>query len=117
RRRVARSYKGILLRLFSFSPPRLVAEPLAIPRPGPKNASQPRATVIPCRERTASPGVVVVSAGMSSPSPASNGEQLKVDEFLKALKRSGLLERAQLKAAVSAAPPQVRAKEADAAAL
>jgi serine/threonine protein kinase len=54
---------------------------------------------------------------MSSPSPTSNAEQPTVDEFLKHVLRSGVLDREQLKTALATAPSDVKAKESDAGAL
>ncbi len=49
---------------------------------------------------------------MSSPSPTPDSEQrTTVDDFLKTLSRSGLLDREQLKAALAAAPPELKARD------
>jgi serine/threonine protein kinase len=54
---------------------------------------------------------------MSSPSPTSNAEQPTVDEFLKHVVRSGLLDREQLKLALATAPVDAKATDGTAAAL
>jgi serine/threonine protein kinase len=54
---------------------------------------------------------------MSSPSPTPNAEPLTVDEFLKNVVRSGVLDREQVKAALASAPPEAKARSADADAL
>jgi serine/threonine protein kinase len=54
---------------------------------------------------------------MSSPSPTPDAEPLTVDEFLKNVVRSGVLDREQLKAALASAPPEAKARSAEADAL